>query len=76
MASKQAIANEAIAKAVGEAMKEATQTMVAATAEMPQSTVGPKIGRPAMKQSTLNWEAGTEYSKFKNFRLEVNNIII
>ena len=41
----------------------------------PQSVVGgPKIGRPAMKQPSFNWEADYKYSKCKNFRLEVNNI--
>ena len=48
MAGEQAIANEAIARAVGEVMKAAIQAMAAATAEKPQSTVGPKIGGPTM----------------------------
>ena len=50
MASEQEITNEAIAKAVAEATKVTIQTMAAATAERPQSTAGPKIGRPAVKQ--------------------------
>ena len=49
MASEQAIANEAIAKAVVEATKAAIQAMAAATAERPQSAARPKIGEPAMK---------------------------
>ena len=49
MASEQAIANEAIAKAVVEATKAAIQAMVAVATEIPQSTAGPKIGGPAMK---------------------------
>ena len=44
MASKEAITNEAIAKAVAEATRVALQTMAAATAERPQSVGGPKIG--------------------------------
>ena len=53
----------------------AIQTMAAATAERPQSVAGPKTDRPAMKQPSFNWEADDKYSKCKNFRLEVNNII-
>ena len=49
MASEQAITNEATAEAVGEAARVAIQAMAAATAERPQSTVGPKIGGPAVK---------------------------
>ena len=75
MASDQAIANEAIAKAVVEVMKAGIQAMAAATAERPQSVAGPKIGGPAMKQPSFNWEADEKYSKLKKFRLEVNNII-
>ena len=37
---------------------------------------GSKIGRPAMKQPSFNWEADDKYSKLKTFRLEVNNILI
>ena len=49
--------------------------MEAASTEKPQSTTGPKIGRPAMKQPTFNWEADDKYNKLKTFRLEVNNIL-
>ena len=76
MVSEEAIANEAIAKPVAEMMKAAVQTMAAASAERPQSTVGPKIGGPAMKQPSFNWEADNKYSKLRNFRLEVNNILV
>ena len=67
MASEQAIANKAIAKAVVEVVKAAIQPMAAATAERPQSAVGPKIGRPAMKQPSFNWEADDKYNELKNF---------
>ena len=73
MASEQAIANEAIAKAVVEATKAPVKAMVAATAERPQSVAGPKIGGPAIKQPSFNQEADGKYSKLKNFSLN-NNI--
>ena len=75
MASEQAIANEAIAKAVAETMKATIQAMAAAIAERPQSMAGLKIGRPAMKQPSINWDADDKYSQIKKFRLEVNNIL-
>ena len=56
MASEQTITNETIAKAVAEATRVAIQAMAAAKAERPQSVAGPKIGLPAMKQPTFNWE--------------------
>ena len=58
-----------------EVIKAATQTIAVATAERPQTAAGPKIGRPAMKQPSINWEADNKYSKHKNLRLEVNNIL-
>ena len=75
MASEQAIANEAIAKAVAEAMKAAIQAMAAATAERPKCVAGPKIGRPTKKQPSFTWGVEDKYSKLKNFRLEAKNII-
>ena len=74
MASKQVIASEAIAKPVAEVIRAAIQAMAAATAERPQSVAEPKIGRPAMKEPSFNWEVG-KYSELKTFRLEVNNIL-
>ena len=75
MASKQTTMIETIAKAVAEAMRLAIQAMAATTAERPQSMAGPKIGRPAMNQPTLNWKMEDKYSKLKTFGLEVNNIL-
>ena len=75
MASEQAITNEAKAKAETQATRAAIQAMAAATAERPQSMVGPKIGRPGMKQPSFNQEADNKYSELKNFRLEVSNTI-
>ena len=36
----------------------------------------PKIGGPAMKQPTFNWEVEDKYIKLKTFRLEVNIIFM
>ena len=75
MACEQAVANETIAKAVAEVTKMAIQPVETVAAERQQSAAGPKIGRPAMKQPSFKWEADDKYSKLKNFRLEVNDII-
>ena len=56
MANKQAIPNDAITKAVAETTRAAIQAMAAAMAERPHVWQA-KIGRPAMKQPTFNWEA-------------------
>ena len=66
MASEQVMANEATAKAVAEATTAAIQAMAAAVAERPQSIAGPKLGRPAMKQPSSNWEADDKYSELKH----------
>ena len=76
MASEQVIVSEAITKAVAEATRLAIQAMAVAAAVRPQSVAGPRVGGPAMKQPTFNWEAEDMYSKLKTFRLEVNNIIL
>ena len=54
MASKQVIANEAIAKTVAELTRAVIQAMAAAMAERAQNVAGPKISRPAMKQPIFN----------------------
>ena len=58
MANEQVIASEMISKAVAEAIRVTIQAIAVPEAERPQSMAGPKIGRPAMKQPTFNWEAG------------------
>ena len=63
MASEQAMANEARAKAVAKVTRAAIQPMAAAAAKSPQSMVEPKIGRPAMEQPGFNCEADEKYSK-------------
>ena len=75
MASDQVTANETIAKALAEPTRAAIQVMAAAVAGRPQSIAGPKLGTPAMKQTSFNWEAGDKYSELKTFRLEVSNIL-
>ena len=69
MASEQVIVSEAITKAVAEATRVAIQAVAVAAAERPQSMAGPKIGRPAMKQLTFNWEVEDKYRELKTFRL-------
>ena len=69
------IVNDAIPKTVAEATRAAIQVMAAAMAERPQCKVAPKLGRPAMKQPSFNWEEGDKDNELKTFRLEVNNIL-
>ena len=57
------IANKAITKAVAQVMKAAIQTMASAAVERPQSTVGPKIGVPIMKQPSFNWKAEERFKQ-------------
>ena len=63
MASEQAITNEATAKTVVVATRVTIQAMTTAIAERPQSMAGTKIGGPAMKQPSFNWEADNKHSK-------------
>ena len=56
------IMNKATVKAVAETTRAAILAMVAATRERMQSTVGPKLGSPAMKQPAFNWEAEDKYN--------------
>ena len=65
MANEQAIASDVIVKAVVETTRAEIQAIAAATAERPWSMVGFKIGRPAMKQPSFNWEADDKYSKLE-----------
>ena len=74
MASEQ-IMSKAIARAVAEANRIAIQTMEEAQVERMHNGSGPKIGSPAMKQWTFDWNAQDKYSELKTFRLEVNNIL-
>ena len=73
MASEQTNTNEVIPQAAAEATRAAVQAIAVAGAERPQN-VGPRLGRPVMKQPNFIWEAEDKYNTFKNFRLVVNNI--
>ena len=73
MASEGTNANESIAKAVAEATRAGIQAIAAAVMERAQD-MGPRLGRPAMKQSNFNWEEEDKYNDFKNFRLKMNNV--
>ena len=74
MASEQMM-SEAITSSVAEATRVALQTMTEAWEERIQNVAGPKLGSPAMKQPTFDWEAPDKYSELKTFRLEVNNVL-
>ena len=74
MASEQ-IMSEAITRTVAEATRIALQTMVEAWAERMHDGSGPKVGHPAIKQPTFDWNMQDKYSELKTFQLEVNNIL-
>ena len=58
--------NEAITETVAEATTVATQAMVVAWVERMHDISGPKIGDPAMKQLTFDWNAEDKYSELKH----------
>ena len=66
MKSEQVKVSKAIAKVVVEATRVAIQAIAVAATERPQSAAGPRIGGPAMKQPTFNWEADNRYNGTKN----------
>ena len=70
MTSEQ-IMNEVIIRAVAETTRVVIHTMVEAQVERMHDISRPKIGSPAMKQPTFDWNAEGKYSKLKTFRLEV-----
>ena len=49
--------SKAIARAVAEGSRIALQTTVEAQVERKHDGLGPKIGGPAMKQPTFDWNA-------------------
>ena len=67
------VSNEAIVQVVGEATRGRIQAMAVTRAERTQN-MGPRLGRPMMKQPTFNCEAQDKYNEPTIFRLEVNNI--
>ena len=66
MASEQ-IMSKAIARAVAKATRIALQTMAEAWAERMHNESGPKLGSPAMKQPTFDWNVQDKYRKLKTF---------
>ena len=74
MATEQ-IMSKAIVKAVAETRWADIQALAEAAAVQPQAMAGPKIGGPAMKQLTFNWDSEDKYSELKTFKLKVNNIL-
>ena len=69
MTSEQ-IMSEVIARPVAEATRIALQTMAVAWVERMHDGAGPKVGGPAMKQPTFDWNVQDKYSESKIFQLE------
>ena len=67
--------NEAIAKAVVEATWVMIQAFVKKQSQRPKGQWGPKLGGPALRQPQFNWEAMDKYTKWKEFILEVRNML-
>ena len=74
MTSEQ-IMSKAITRGVTEATRIAIKTMAESQAERTNDASGPKIGSPAMKQLTFNWNVQDKYSKLKTFKLDINNVL-
>ena len=67
--------NEVIAKAVAEATRVTIQTLSEVQNQRSESHQGPKIGGPILKQPQFNWEATEKYTEWKEFILEVRNVL-
>ena len=65
MVSEQ-IMSEAITRAVAEVTRIAIQPMAKARVERMHDISGPKIGSPAMKQPTFDWNAQDKYSELQH----------
>ena len=63
MMAMEQILSEAITKAVAEASYPGYGR---AQVERTHNTSGPKIGGPAMKQPTFDWDTGDTYSELKH----------
>ena len=50
-------------KAVAEATRIAIQTMAQMQAQRIQSTTGPKLGDPTLKQPNFNWKPSDKYTE-------------
>ena len=71
----QVLMNEAIVKAVAEAMRVAIQTFAETQSQRSKGQQGPKLGSPALKQPQFNWEATDKYAEWKAFILKVRNVL-
>ena len=71
----QSILNEAIMKAVTEVTRVAIKALAETQAQRMPNTTGPKIGGPALRQLSFNWEATEQYTEWKAFILEVRNVL-
>ena len=67
--------SEAIARAVAEATRVALQMMAEAQIQRTQNAAGPKLGGPALKQPTFDWEVPDKYTELKTFKLDVSNLL-
>ena len=62
-------------KAVAEATGVAIQAMAETQAQRMPNTSGPKVGSPALRQTSFNWEVTDKYTKWKTFILDVRNLL-
>ena len=69
----QTSSNVAIVQAVPKGARVAIQAMTTAKSERSQN-IGPKLGRPIMKQLKFNWNSTDKYAKLRNIRLGVNKM--
>ena len=67
--------NKVITKAMAEATRVAIQAIAEVQSQRLEGQRGPKLGGPALKQPQFNWEATDKYTEWKEFILEVRNIL-
>ena len=67
--------SEAIARSIAEATRVALQMMTETQAQRTQNATGAKLGSPALKHPTFDWEAPDKYTELKTFKLEVSNVL-
>ena len=69
------VMSKAITRAVAEATRIAIQTMAEMQTQRIPNEAGPKLGGPALKQPTFDWEAPDKYTEWIGFILEVRNVL-
>ena len=67
--------SKVIAKAMGEAMQVTIHTMAETQLRVEEIQCGPKIGGPVLMQPQFNWDVTDKYSEWKDFMLEVKNVL-